>query len=237
MADGIDLGKKLGPFPLGVWLIVVGGGLGLAYFINRGQATADERQLAAEPGVGTGLVPAGAVIQPPPETGNEVEETNVSWGRDVTNWLIAQGHDAALADNAVRKYLASEPLSLQEQSLLNLALAVHGAPPEPLAPTETPSGQPQGAPAISAAIPRTARVASFVNLTGRVTIGGNDPGVSLVTVTSYRADNKTIARRWFVTTTDDGTFSTRVGGWGAKGTRRYVVSWKGAIRELRIRIT
>lgn len=238
--NGLDLDRKLGPFPLGVWLIVVGGGLGLAYFINRGQSTADE-QLLAEPGVGTGLVPAGAVIQPPPtdESGAVEDETNVGWGRKVTNWLIAQGHDAALSDNAVRKYLAGESLNLQEQSLLNLALAVHGAPPEALPPTETPTIEPKGAPTLDTdqSGTRNVRRGEIITIRGTAKYGSQPASGELIRFRSF-SERGRVTRAWFALTDSEGNWKTSLGGWGSsRGTRRrYDISWKGThlIRYVRI---
>lgn len=143
----LDLGKQVGPLPLGAWIAVVGGGLGIAYFMNRGGG--DEEAVAlAERGVGTG---GGQFVQEPPqfeepEPGDEVPENNDSWGRKVTNWLIAQNHDPGLSDNAVRKYLSGMSLSLREQALIDRALVRFGAPPEPIQPVDKVPDKPSPEP-------------------------------------------------------------------------------------------
>lgn len=136
MADGLDLSKQIGPLPLGGWIAVIAGGLGIAYFINRDQSNSSSGPVrVAEPGVGTG---GGQFIETPPSevdtSGPELEETNANWGRKATDWLIGQGNDPGLSDNAIRKYLSSEELNSQEQSLIDQALREFGTPPEPLAP-------------------------------------------------------------------------------------------------------
>lgn len=132
MAEGLDLGKQVGPLPLGGWIAVVAGGLGIAYFINRNQTSNEAVQLT-ESGTGTG---GGQFVYEPPQEGQQPleENNNDAWGRKATNWLIGRGNPPGLADNAIRKYLSSEELDAQEQALVDQALVEFGAPPEPLAP-------------------------------------------------------------------------------------------------------
>lgn len=141
MAEGMALDKKIGPLPLGVWLIVVAGGLGLGFYINSrsGGASAEEpgEEQQGDSGVGRGgaWVPIAPAPAPPSD---EVPETNVEWGKRVLNWLIGMKYDPGIADNAVRKYLYGEKLDLAEQAMINAALVKFGAPPEPIAPVEVP---------------------------------------------------------------------------------------------------
>lgn len=133
-----DLGKQVGPLPLGAWIAVVGGGLTIGYFVSRNQSKADSTQTpVAEPGVGTG---GGQFIYEPPQdvSAPEEEQTNDAWGRKVVNWLIGRGMTPYKADNTVRKYLSGEPLEAAESAMMNLALAQFGAPPEPIQPVEQP---------------------------------------------------------------------------------------------------
>lgn len=144
MAGGLDLGKQVGPLPLGVWILVGAGGLGLGYVINRNMARnaaaaseAPSNAQLTETGVGTG---GGQFTYDPPTTGtgNATPVTNQSWGVQATNWLISRNTDPALADQAVRKYLSGLRLTVQEQAVMNLVLIQFGTPPEPLPPTEEP---------------------------------------------------------------------------------------------------
>jgi hypothetical protein len=145
----MGLGKQVGPLPLGAWLGIVVGGLGIGYLINRSQSKGPEPQLLAESGVGTG---GQQLIYEPPQTvtGVETEKTNLSWGRDATNWLITQGQDSYNADLAIRKYLTGEPLTVPEKAMLGLVLARFGAPPEAL-PTTDPTPTPTPTPTPAAA--------------------------------------------------------------------------------------
>lgn len=131
----MDLGQQVGPLPLGGWIAVVVGGLGIAYFINRNQAESSSEAQLVPSGVGTG---GAQVIETPPEETEtdapELDNTNANWGRQATDWLIGQGNDPGIADNAIRKYLSSMKLDSQEQGLVDQALREFGSPPEPLAP-------------------------------------------------------------------------------------------------------
>lgn len=137
MAD-LDLGKQIGPLPLGAWIAVVGTGVGIAAFTRRQNNAAPvvATDTSGIPGVGTGAVggwtPTAPVIQTP--TPATPIATNEEWGVAAINFLIAFGTDAAVADMAIRKYLAGSSLNLQETALLKLALVKLGSPPVPLPP-------------------------------------------------------------------------------------------------------
>jgi hypothetical protein len=135
----MDLGQQVGPLPLGAWLAVVGGGLGLAWY-SRSQGDTGPPEIvedvSGEPGVGTG---PGWIAVPPPTGAPPVAPaptTNEEWGRQGVNYLIAQGYDSAVADSAMRKFLMSQKLSVQEYALIRLVLNRFGAPPIPLYPVE-----------------------------------------------------------------------------------------------------
>jgi hypothetical protein len=128
----IDFGKQVGPLPLGAWVAVVGGALGIAWYTTQSKPKAVQvEDTSGVPGVGTGAQSLWVQTTPPP--GGPVADdnftTNEEWARAGVNFLIAQGYDAALADTAIRKYLASKELTLAENSLIKLVLAKYGAPP------------------------------------------------------------------------------------------------------------
>jgi hypothetical protein len=157
----VDFGKTYGPLPLGAWVVLVGGGLGIALYSSRskGPKTVVE-DTSGVPGVGTGAQSLWVQNAPPAGSDSVADDkftTNEEWARACVNYLIAQGYDAALADTAVRKYLQSKPLSISENALIKVALAKYGAPPVLLpeppelpvipqpqpTPTPTPTPQPQ----------------------------------------------------------------------------------------------
>ena len=139
-----DLGKQMGPLPMGMWLVVIGGGLFLGYTINKNMSKKSEQEAVEVPvqltetGVGTG---GGQFIYDPPQTGRpeSAPDTNAAWSQRALNWLIAQRHDPAVADQAVRKYLSALPLTVTERAMITLAIAANGPPPEPLPPVDEPA--------------------------------------------------------------------------------------------------
>lgn len=138
MAAGMDLGKQVGPLPLGAWIVVVAGGLGIALYTSRQKVeepeTVDE---TGDVGVGpsgfTQLVP----IQQPSE--NETgPTTNEEWARIAIDGLIGRGYPAALVNSAITKALMGgtdyegKKMSVQEWSIWQLALMYYGTPPQPV---------------------------------------------------------------------------------------------------------
>lgn len=134
----LDLSKQVGPLPLGAWVVVVGAGLGIAYYSRNSGGGSSEAPVIVEdgsgvPGVGTG--PGWVAVPPPssaPPAAERVITNNEEWGVAAINLLIAEGYDAAVADSAIRKYLAGEKLGLQEYALVRVALQKIGATPIPL---------------------------------------------------------------------------------------------------------
>lgn len=143
---GIDLSKQVGPLPVGAWIAVIGGGLGLAYYTYRQQNSTTGTpttvtDTSGQPGVGDGSVGGWTSTQPSSGTTTAITyTTNEQWETACVNWLIAQGYDPVVADSAMRKYIAgNDPApSLQERMLQSLALAKFGAPPSPLPPSANP---------------------------------------------------------------------------------------------------
>lgn len=164
MSDGIaglDLGKNVGPLPMGAWVAVVGAGLAYGYYSRKksaaaSNATTDTVDTSVPSGVGTGAVGGyvdNTTANPSAVTAPTIA-TNDDWGRAVTNYLIAQGYDPAVSDSATRKYLASASLSVTEYALIKVALLKYGAPPEmlPQLPADapvTPTAAPAPAPPVS----------------------------------------------------------------------------------------
>ena len=136
----VDLGKQVGPLPLGAWFVVVGAGLGLAYYSYRNQTPATPvNDTSGDPGVGDGSVGGWIPTTPgaaAPTDAAPAITTNEQWGVAAINWLIGQGYPADVSDSAIRKYLAgNDPKpSVQEYTLQRVALSHLGSPPQPLPP-------------------------------------------------------------------------------------------------------
>lgn len=136
---GMDLGKQVGPLPLGAWVAVVAGGLGIALWSRRNQ-DADPVPVEDTGGV-EGVGEGGSWVAVPPPSGSPgapTYETNEAWGQAAINWLIAQGYPPGLASSAITKALGGgqdvdgNKMSIQEWSLWALALAKFGSPPYPV---------------------------------------------------------------------------------------------------------
>lgn len=143
-APDVDLGKKVGPFPLGVWVALVGGGLGLGLYLrnrNKGSSSADAGdEDAAGPdytesasglagvGLGAAYVPAAAATNDTNVTPKF--QTNEEWAQAALQEGLARGYTATVVNSALQKWLYnSGTLSTQEASLINILVGAIGAPP------------------------------------------------------------------------------------------------------------
>lgn len=129
----LDLGKQVGPLPLGAWVAVVGVGGAIAYQSRGGSGgTEYVEDGSTDPGVGMGGGAVGwlpvAPITSDASIGGGIE-TNEDWQREATNYLIAENYDPAKSTRAISKYLNEERLGIQERALLTIALRRYGPPP------------------------------------------------------------------------------------------------------------
>jgi hypothetical protein len=137
-------GKRIGPLPMGVWLLAVAGGIGVAYVIRRRTAAAAPTDAVTGADLGTGLdntvVGGGAApgsgstnVDPTAGTGGPLQ-TNDDWYRRCMTVLVAKGYDASAVDTALRKYLDGQALTPTEAAIKALALTYVGPPPIPPPP-------------------------------------------------------------------------------------------------------
>src|SRR6201989_1504914 len=138
----LDLGKQMGPLPLGAWVVVVGGGLGIAYYTKTHStpaATADPSiDTSGQPGVGDGTV--GGWIPTSPATagtgdnvaGTTAPTTNDEWAYQAKQFLIGKGYPATTVQSAIDKYVGGITPSIQEYTLVGIALAAIGPLPQTL---------------------------------------------------------------------------------------------------------
>lgn len=149
MAEGIALDKKIGPLPLGMWVLVIAAGLGVGWYMNRNQGSKDDGLAEGqygESGVGVGGG-AWTPVGPSTPSNPEPEPSNQLWSTKAQTWLVTQGIRPTLAAGAIGKYLYGQALSEQEQAVVDMALAKFGPPPEPVSPPDVPAPQPEiGAP-------------------------------------------------------------------------------------------
>lgn len=135
------LKKMYGPLPLWGWLVVVLGGLGIAYWSTKKSGSSSSADTVSDETVPSGAftsadqVTTGSITGSATDTDTDV--SNDTWGRNAENELLARGYDPTLVDTAIRKYLASQPLNASETAVITAALRAVGAPPSPLPPPDS----------------------------------------------------------------------------------------------------
>lgn len=180
-AAGI-LEKKIGPLPVAVWAIAA---VGVWWWVRRSSgasgATTDPAGNVGTIDPATGYVygssqDSSALAARSGGSGTDTTGTtsgatvagqyadNNAWSRAAVNYLVGLGVDPATANQAVTKFMASQPLTANEQADLNLAIQALGAPPTLPGPVDTspspvktppsPSG-PTGSGVVYAANPPT----------------------------------------------------------------------------------
>lgn len=156
MADGMpDFGKQIGPLPLGAWIAVVAGGLGIAYYSrNSGSGGVTDAGVVDDTGTPDGVADGTVGGWEATSPDNSATDTNTitdndSWGNAAINWLIANGYDPAWSYSAITKALAGgrgeNRLSVREYALWRAALRHLGSPPTPITiPPPSPISPPKG---------------------------------------------------------------------------------------------
>lgn len=146
-----DLGKMYGPLPLGAWLAVLAGGLGLAlYTRNQNQAPVDTNPDAqpedtgTTPGVGVGGSGQWTDLTPTANGSGDTNSasTNDEWGVMSIAKMTGLGYPAGPVASGITKYLNQGQLDAQEYSIVTEVLRRFGAPPTlvpgPFGPGATP---------------------------------------------------------------------------------------------------
>lgn len=139
-----DMGKMIGPLPLGAWVVAIGLGVGIIVW-NRKTGSTDTvtdsvyNDTSSVPGVGVGGSGLWTDITVP-TTGNtstpSAITTNEEWGRQALNRAIGLGYNPTIADYAIRAYLSSSNLDSSGWAIINDLLRALGAPPSALGPSD-----------------------------------------------------------------------------------------------------
>jgi LysM repeat protein len=145
-----NLGKMVGPLPLGAWVAVIGGGLGFALYTRRQSDATATDSAAGSPldTVGDGSTGGAWTVTAPTPTGGGTDvqtiTDNQSWAFAVENWLIAHNYSPGDVVSAVSNGLYGAALPPNQWAIWVAALAHQGAPPENFnAPTQaTPTPKP-----------------------------------------------------------------------------------------------
>lgn len=135
MAMSDTLSKPVGPLPMGAWVVVVGGGLGIAWWTRKnGTAstpTTTPATLADAVGTGaSGFTNSAQVTTPAVASG---PTTNDQWAALALTWAATNtNYSLTAVSNAISKYFAGEQRTVAEETILNsLFRSPVGAPPTP----------------------------------------------------------------------------------------------------------
>lgn len=141
---GEKLTQKMGPFPVWVWGVLVGGAFVAWYwFTNAGQPVDEEGTDGTD--VGQVLAPSGdfstVPVVPGPEEAVNDQATNAEWLVQALNAARSlPGVSILAAQTALEKYLSNTPLSAAEGAIVEKVLREVGPPPESVgAPSVSPS--------------------------------------------------------------------------------------------------
>jgi hypothetical protein len=153
------MSKKLGPLPVVVW---IGLAIVIFYYVskrNQGSGSSTDQTDSAG-NVGpidpkTGYVygsaeDAAALGQSSSGLGTDTDSgtggstvsnqyaDNNAWAVAAINYLVSISVDAMAANTAITQFLASQPLTTEQQGMVNLAIQRLGAPPSPPEPGGSP---------------------------------------------------------------------------------------------------
>jgi hypothetical protein len=147
---GGNLTKKIGPFPVWVYGVLIGGAFVLWYWVSQRDAGSSAVADAVSEGdLGTVETPSGdfsVVPVMPPSDGVVDEHTNLEWSIQALNAVTGTGVSLIAAQTAISKYLNGEKLTSSEGSVINTILSKIGPPPEGVStPDVTPAPPGPGA--------------------------------------------------------------------------------------------
>ncbi len=137
--------REVGPFPVGVWLVIIVVGAGAGIVINRSIGSTDEEEVVLEPEAGRDPFSAGVGVPRPAYSGATLlSPAPPSTSADTTpptsndEWLrravkaVTGGEGAPLplaALTALQGYLDGLPLDADQQAIVNKAIGALGPPP------------------------------------------------------------------------------------------------------------
>lgn len=138
--------KQIGPLPVGGWILVVGAGVGFAYWRNKRTPTASassDQQAFTDPTMGNPLAALGLLEALNRGTTGQPTATstdNNTWYQNAVRNLLGKGYVPSLVDTALRKYMQGMSLSQSENAIVELALQMAGPLPFPPPPPTTTPG-------------------------------------------------------------------------------------------------
>lgn len=245
------LHKQLGPLPVGGWALVVGAGLGVAYWRKRNLPTSTntpEQELSPLMTNETlGNIGGMLALLNKGQTGVQTQTytDNTSWYQQAVRTLLGRGSNPDLVDTALRKYMQGMPLNQQETAIKELALQLVGPIPMPPPPPQTDGGA--GTPrdlahyqVNSGLTPANIQHLSDYDLLNALNITGPDwaldPGWQDVVAMQYGTDDplvylNEVARRYQAGTLPTGALTGPVGPW-TSGQPAWQLTWDDINRRL-----
>jgi hypothetical protein len=153
-----DMGKMVGPLPLGAWAGVVGGGLGLAYLARRGKPEEEPQLAAVAPYPSTPVTSGPRLLAPaePAGSGEPVITDNTEWIKAAVRALVIDGYAPLKTQQCLQKFLegvveAGDPNSCQP--IIEAAIRKVGSPPTGAPVNQFPLTKP--APVTAPTVPST----------------------------------------------------------------------------------
>jgi LysM repeat protein len=139
--DAIDipdsLKERVGPLPLGIWIVAIAGGLGIAWLVRSRYSGGSAAEPTA-PGISTDTQPGAGNLGDDEDEGSDTPvnarpTTNEEWyGRGVDTLLGTNfGYSPALVATALTKYLEGVTLTQAEQAIVSQTIRLIGPPPYP----------------------------------------------------------------------------------------------------------
>ena len=140
-----DMGKMVGPLPLGAWIVIVGIGVSVVVFTRRSGQIVEEPAIYNDtspvPGVGVGGSGMWQDLTVPTTSDNSTASAtptdNDEWAKLGLNQAIGLGYNPTQSDYAIRQYLSGGVLDTQSTSIINSILRSLGAPPSSLGMPES----------------------------------------------------------------------------------------------------
>lgn len=135
MDFGERLRAKVGPLPVWVWGLIAGGAFTIWYWVSQRDAgTVPDESVGDGTEPGTVTPPSGdfgtVPVLPTTPDGVQDENTNQEWLIQALSAASEAGVSFVSAQTALSKYLAGEPLTKTEETIVNRVIGLVGPPPE-----------------------------------------------------------------------------------------------------------
>lgn len=162
MAIQDQLGKMVGPLPLGAWLAIIVVAAGFGYWRSKQTPSDDTEPIEdpyGDPNVGTGATTGQWIdLDPPekPEPTSNAPVDNDAWAVLAMQWFQAHNYDMAKAGQALAQYMAGTLTTkdVQAWALVRTVMMHIGSPPVIVEQHEPVPGQPTPPPVTKPPTPK-----------------------------------------------------------------------------------